>query len=203
MHTDWSVECGAEDPWVVIPWQSEDNTVHYIDLRAEPGRLLEIPEAALYGPYARALLRWNGPDSPLHTAKCDAWQYSASLFDANDLPGFAYAQGGYIDLLPARPKVFSSFAACEKRLRAFSRAAELLPHGDCRCEWILRRARIVRTPQPASHGEDMAPDLAPWLDGFAVTLYAWGYGDTAESAQIVWSGAVDALIEPVLFAAGS
>lgn len=203
MHTEWNVECAAEDPWVVIPWQSEDNSIHYIDLRAEPERLLEIPEAVQFGSYARALRCWNGPDSPLHTAKCDAWQYSASLFDANDLSGFAYAQGGYIDLLPARPEIFSSFVACEKLLRAFSRAAESLSHGDCRCEWILRRARIVRTPQTASSGDGVIPDPAPWLDGFAVTLYVWGYGGTAESAHTVWSTAVDALIAPVLFTAGS
>ena len=86
MHADWTVACAADDPWVVVPWSREDETICYIDLRAAPQRLEEITEAVQYPCLAKALRRWNQPDTSLFTAKCDVWNYPARLFDAEDLP---------------------------------------------------------------------------------------------------------------------
>ncbi len=195
METDWTVACGADDPWVVVPWSGSDACLYYIDLRTEPGRLNEIPEAAQYPSIAAALERWNQPESHLFTAKCDVWSYPARLFDAFDLPGFAEAHSSYIDLLARDTTVFSSFAACESLLRAWSANAQLTPHTGTRCEWTLRRARVF--PLSAQAAESTAPPA----DGVAGPLYVWGYGSSPEAAASAWSEALTALIEPVLIAA--
>lgn len=190
MESDWTVECGADDPWVVVPWFRKDETVRYIDLRITPERLKGIPEAAQNPCIAAALLRWNSPQSSVYTAKCDVWSYAADLFDANDLPGFAFAHASYIDLLALDLAVFSSFASAERSLRNLTRDAQSVDLSGTRCEWILRRARIL------SAKADGVFD-----DGFATTLYVWGYGVSRLSAKDRWAVALSSLVEPVLAAA--
>jgi hypothetical protein len=114
------------------------------------------------------------------------------LFDAEDLPEFAFARGSYIDLLCADAATFASFEACERQLRAWTEIARSIDLPACRSEWTLRPARIF----PAS-GESSPMQLSP-QNGFATTLYTWGYGDSAESAASAWDAALRALIEPVL-----
>jgi hypothetical protein len=187
MESDWSVECGAEDPWVVIPWTGateNDPSLRFIDLRTEPQRICEIPEAAHHAALAEALTAWN--TASLSTVKCDVWQYGQSLFDALDLPGYAHAHASYVDLLSADTALYSSFVAMEDCLRRGSRLAESLQAQAARCEWILRRARI-----------DDITDTQPARDGFACTLYLWGYGVTKPGAAQAWEDALRALIAPV------
>jgi hypothetical protein len=193
VESDWSVECGANDPWVVVPWSGKDRAIRYIDLRAAPERLMEIPEAARFPSIAEALRQWNKPESALYTAKCDVWSYTADLFDANDLPGFACAHASYIDLLTSQRQIFADFAAAENLLRRWSASAQHIRPANCRAEWILRRARILPAETPASAHPNPVP-----LDGFAATLYVWGYGNTSQEAEQNWARSLMALIEPVL-----
>jgi hypothetical protein len=199
MHADWSVACGADDPMVVVPWagvsrSSEEGPICYIDLRKELRRVNEIPEASQHACVAVALRRWNQQDSPLFTAKCDVWNYPADLFDAEDLAGFPFAQGSYIDLLPRDARIFSSFSACEGMLRAWTERARAIAIPEGRCEWTLRPARIFSTA-----AKPINSSLAdPHTDGFATTLYVWGYGASPAAAANAWSDTLMALIGPVL-----
>ena len=193
MDSDWSVECAADDPWVVVPWSGKDRTIRYIDLRAAPERLMEIPEAARFPSIAEALRQWNKPESALYTAKCDVWSYSGDLFDANDLPGFACAHASYIDLLTSQRQIFSEFAAAENLLRRWSASARHIHPTSSRAEWILRRARVLPGETQASAHPHPVP-----LDGFAATVYIWGYGNTSQEAEENWAGSLMALIHPVL-----
>ena len=191
MESDWTVACAADDPEVVIPWAGKDPSLQFIDLRQSPEALHEIPEAAEYPCVAAALRRWNQPDSGLLTAKCDVWSYPAKLFDADDLPEFAYARGSYIDLVPLDAATFGDFAAFERQLRAWTKVSRSIDLPDCRAEWTLRPARVF------SSLAALAANDSP-RDGFATSLYIWGYGDTPEIAAIAWDAAVRALIDPVL-----
>lgn len=191
MDSDWTVACAADDPEVVIPWYGKDASLRFVDLRQSPESLREIQEAAEYPCVAAALRRWNQPDCPLFTAKCDVWSYPAKLFDADDLPGFDFARGSYIDLLPLDPVTFARFDACERQLRAWTEISRSIGLSACRSEWTLRPARIF--PQVG----DRAPVQGSPRHGFATTLYTWGYGDSPESAAIAWDAALQALIEPV------
>lgn len=190
MQADWSVACGANDPTVIIPWQDVTGALRYIDLRTMPAAIDQIPEAMQYPTLAAALRRWNQPDAPIFTAKCDVWNYAADLFDANDLPDFAYAQGSYVDLVPIDPALFSNFAACEQQLKIWTAKAKSIALEEGRCEWTLRAARIFSSSNLA--------DMNLPLDGFATTLYVWGYGPIPETAAAAWNDALGSLIEPVL-----
>ena len=191
MQSEWTVACAADDPEIVIPWAGKDPRLRFVDLRQSPNALREIPEAAEYPCVAAALRRWNQPDTSLFTAKCDVWSYPAKLFDAEDLPEFDFARGSYIDLLSADAATFASFEACERQLRVWKEVSQSIELPACRCEWTLRPARIfpgLPLPLPAIH---------PSRNGFATTLYTWGYGDSPQSAAIAWAVALQALIEPV------
>jgi hypothetical protein len=178
---------------VVLPWHNADKSLRYIDLRTAPDAIGQIPEAAKYPCVAAALRRWNRLDASLFTAKCDVWNYPANLFDAEDLPGFAHAHGSYIDLLPSEPELFCSFASCENLLRAGSEMAHGIPVAAARCEWMLRPARIF-----SAYSNDFISPDDPHCDGFAVTLYVWGYGASPKAAEDAWSCAILALIDPVV-----
>ena len=145
MQSDWTVACAANDPEIVIPWAGKDPALRFIDLRRSPEALHEIPEAAEYACVAAALQRWNQPDTSLFTAKCDVWSYPAKLFDAEDLPEFAFARGSYIDLLSADAATFTSFQACERQLRAWTDISRSIDLPACRAEWTLRPARIIQS----------------------------------------------------------
>ncbi|MGC1871878.1 MAG: hypothetical protein WA700_13045 [Acidobacteriaceae bacterium] len=192
MQSDWTVACAADDPEVVIPWAGKNPSLRFIDLRQSPEALGEIREAAEFPCVAEALRRWNQPDTALFTAKCDVWSYPAKLFDAEDLPEFAFARGSYIDLLSSDTATFTSFEACERQLRAWTEISRSIDLPACRTEWTLRPARLFPAP-----GEPFPTQCSP-QHGFATTLYAWGYGSSPELAAIAWDAALQALIEPVL-----
>jgi hypothetical protein len=193
MQADWTVACDADDPEVVVPWAGKNASLRYVDLRSAPAAILTIAEAAEYPCVAAALRRWNQPDTRLFTAKCDVWSYPAKLFDAEDLPGFAFARGSYIDLVPVEPRIFFSFAPCERQLRAWTEIARSIDLPAARCEWTLRPARVFAD---AAHVAAIAH--ASPQNGFATTLYVWGYGASPESAALAWAAALQALIEPLL-----
>jgi hypothetical protein len=191
MESDWTVACAADDPEVVIPWAGKDPSLRFVDLRQSPEAILQIAEAAEYPCVAAALRRWNQPDTSLFTAKCDVWSYPAKLFDAEDLPEFAFARGSYIDLLPAAGAMFTSFEICERQLRAWTEMARSIDLPACRTEWTLRPARIFPVSSEPSSSQRTRQN------GFATTLYTWGYGNSPEAAAIAWDAALHALIEPV------
>lgn len=204
MDADWSVECGGDDPFVVIPWQNASGTLTYIDLRAEllsdSEAVQKIPEARQFPALAAALQRWNDATSPLLTAKCDVWSYPAKLFDAEDLPGFAFARGSYVDLLPVTAEIFQNFAAAEGQLRRWTEMSRGIATPDARCEWILRRAML------AASGTALAEqNLADqnYVHGYAATLYVWGYGASQQAAAEVWGSALERLIDPTLAVAAA
>ncbi len=190
MQSDWTVACAAEDPEVVVPWAGKDPSLRYIDLRSASHSIEEIPEAAEYGCVAAALRRWNQPNTSLFTAKCDVWSYPAKLFDAEDLPGFACARGSYIDLISLHAATFSNFVACERQLRFWTNISSAIDLPACRAEWTLRPARIF-----ASLSALTANDSS--RNGFAITLYVWGYGDSPVEAALAWDAALRSLIEPI------
>ena len=187
MQADWSVACGADEPVVVVPWSDATESIAYVDLRRTPTAIDRIPEATQYPCMAAALTRWNRPDSPLFSAKCDVWSYAVDDFDAEDLLNFTHAQACYIDLISADHKVFSDFATSERQLRRWTAYAESISMPECRCEWTLRPAHIL-----AGLGKEAEKS------GYATTLYVWGYGVSPEEAATAWCAALRALIEPVI-----
>src|SRR6202044_3850464 len=108
MFSEWSAECSADDPVLVVPWSDpSDNTGNrrFIDLRENPYDLDHLPEAEHYPSLMHALRALNATRSPVFTAKSDAWPLDPDelealrihlSIEAEEAPaGFA----SYIDLL--------------------------------------------------------------------------------------------------------
>lgn len=203
MQADWSVACGADDPVVVVPWSEmtghasghasgdASGSLRYVDLRKTPTAIDQITEASQYPSLAAALTRWNQPDAPLFTAKCDVWSFALEDFAPEDLPGFTHAQASYVDLVSDKPAVYSSFTASERQLRVWTADAGRIEIMEGRCECTLRPARILT-------GIEENTEASAWQSGFATTLYVWGYGVSPGAAAVAWGSALEALIEPVL-----
>jgi hypothetical protein len=189
MLSEWSVECSADDPVLVVPWSDASDATgnrRFIDLRENPYDLDHLPEAEQFPPLMHALRALNAARSPVFTAKCDAWPLDQEELDAvrvnldvgaDEAPaGF----GSYIDILWRERSLFASFHLQEQMLRRLTRLAAPLEHSYALLDCILRPAMI---------------DLAgPPQEGFAVSLYVKAVGHDAASAEGNWASALDGVV---------
>ena len=185
MLAEWSVECSAEDPVLVVPWKDPDGKAAFVDLRANPYDFDAIPEAEQYPPLMQALRALNATRSPVFTAKCDAWPLTGGELehlqlnlDSNpsDAPaGFA----SYIDLVGRERSLFTSFPKHEQLLRRLTRLATPLDRPAAALDCVLRPAFLdLETPQ----------------QGFAFSVYIKALGVDPRSALDEWSAALDAVV---------
>lgn len=186
MLSEWSAECSADDPVLVVPWSDPTNpSRRFIDLRENPYDLDHLPEAEHYPPLMHALRALNASRSPVFTAKSDAWPLDpdelAALrihlsIEADEAPaGFA----SYIDLLSRERSLFASFHLQEQLLRRLTRYADSLDHSFAMLDCIIRPAMI---------------DLTGPQEGFAVSLYIKALGHDAEAAEQNWASALDSVV---------
>jgi hypothetical protein len=188
MLSEWSVECSADDPVLVVPWSDpSDGTGNrrFIDLRENPYDLDHLPEAEHYPPLMHALRALNAARSPVFTAKCDAWPLDAEELEslrtnldisADEAPnGF----GSYIDILWRERSLFASFHLQEQMLHRLTRHTAPLEHPYAILDCILRPAVL---------------DLIGPQEGFAVSLYVKAAGHNARAAEDNWASALDAVV---------
>src|SRR5580698_4092677 len=118
MLSEWSAECSADDPVLVVPWfdpSDPSGSTRFIDLRENPYDLDHLPEAEHYPALMNALRALNAARSPVFTAKCDAWplddeELEALLLNLDIVAEEAHAGfASYIDLLWRERSVFASF----------------------------------------------------------------------------------------------
>jgi hypothetical protein len=190
MLAEWSVECSAEDPVLVVPWNDPKTAAEFIDLRAHPYDLHRIPEAEQHQPLMQALRALNATRSPVFTAKCDAWpltpdelehlRFNLDL-DPTEAPtteppaGFA----SYIDLIWHERSLFTSFPQQEQVLRRLTRHAAALDHPSAALECILRTALV---------------DLDGPQEGYALSLYVKALGPDPQTAWQEWASALAATV---------
>jgi hypothetical protein len=188
MLSEWSVECSADDPVLVVPWSDpldETGNRRFIDLRENPYDLDHLPEAERFPALMHALRALNATRSPVFTAKCDAWLLDAEELDAlrvnldisaDEAPaGF----GSYIDILWRERSLFASFHLQEQMLHRLDRHAVPLEHPYAMLDCILRPAMV---------------DLAGPQEGFAVSLYVKAVGHDPQAAEANWVSALDAVV---------
>ncbi len=188
MLSEWSVECSADDPVLVVPWSDPSDKTgnrRFIDLRENPYDLDHLPEAEQFPPLMHALRALNAARSPVFTAKCDAWPLDAEEIDAlrvNLAVGADEAPNGfgsYIDILWRERTLFASFHLQEQMLHRLTRHAAPLEHPYAMLDCILRPAMV---------------DLAGPQEGFAVSLYVKAVGHDAQAAEANWASALDAVV---------
>ncbi len=191
MRGEWSAQCGAEDPVLVVPWSNPDDptgSCPFVDLRENPYDLDLIPEAELHPPLMQALRALNGGRSPVFTAKCDAWAMDAEELAALalefDLPPADAPCGfmSYLDVLWRERALFVSSYHQQQRLDRLMRLLEPLDHAYALVECVLRPALV---------------DLVGPQEGFAVTLYVKAAGTNAAEAYQHWSQALEAVVTTV------
>lgn len=191
MLAEWTAECAADAPTLVVPWSDAESGLHFVNLREEPYDIAEITEAQEYPALALALRSLNAPRSPFLTAKCDAWFLHPSD-DADELDALCMeldldreealaGMAGYIDLLWRDRAIFGSAHLQTEMLDRLTRRAERLFHPSASMACVLR-------PAIASFGEAS-------LEGFAVTLYIRAVGHDPAAAQQHWAAAMDAITD--------
>lgn len=190
MHAEWTAECSADAPVLVVPWSDGETGLHFVNLRAEPYSIAEIPEAERFPDLGRALRALNANRSPFLTAKCDAWPISPRDSAAElevmrkELMLFEdegnYAFTSYIDLIWRERTVFASAHQQQDRLDRIARRAAKLEHAESMLQCVLRPAIV---------------DLGMPLEGFATTLYVTSLGSDAELANRRWATALEDVVD--------
>jgi hypothetical protein len=192
MLSEWTAECSHDAPTLVVPWADPATGARFIDLRAEPYDIAEIPEVEHNPTLARSLRALNATRSPFLTAKCDAWQLTANAEDAHAgtlevlrlelmlheedaRHGFA----SYIDILWRERSVFASRHQQQDRLDRIVRRAQRLQHPEAALECVLRPAFL---------------DLNGPLEGFSFTLYVTAVGPDPAIARERWELAMDDVV---------
>jgi hypothetical protein len=185
MLAEWSVECSAEDPILVVPWSDPDGTSAFVDLRANPYDFDAVAEAEQYPALMQALRALNAARSPVFTAKCDAWtlhedelshlQMNLDVLPVEGAVGFA----SYIDLVWSERSLFASLPQHEQVLRRLTRLAAPLDRPTAALDCIVRPAFLdIESPQ----------------QGYAVSLYVKSLGHDPASALKEWGDALDAVV---------
>ncbi len=190
MLFEWSAECAADDPVLVVPWSSDpadsSSASHFIDLREDPYAAEEIPEAERHPPLLQALRALNAARSSLFTAKCDAWivdapdELEALRLDLDLTPtdvtaGFA----SYIDLLWRDRSIFASFHQHQHLVHRLDRRVAPLDHPFALIDCVIRPAFL---------------DLEGPQEGFALTLYVKAVGPNEAHALSNWSSALEGAV---------
>jgi hypothetical protein len=191
MLSEWTAECSHDAPTLVVPWADAASGARFIDLRADPYDIAEIPEVEHNPTLARALRSLNATRSPFLTAKCDAWTLSTKdetqaqtlealrielmLSEEDAVHGFA----SYIDVLWRERSVFASAHQQQDRLDRIVRRTQRLQHPEAALECVLRPAFL---------------DLNGPLEGFSFTLYVTAVGPEPEAARERWELAMDDIV---------
>jgi hypothetical protein len=157
MHVDYSVELGRDDPVLELPWSSEDAALRYLDLKACPELLLQIPEASAHPELAAFLARVNMAGFPLQTAKCDAW-HSREILPEEEIFGADCKFVSYVDLVFANQDARLSFEKHEELAQTLCRLLKRAPDIAAAVEFAIRRCYYHddRNTRPSPRSGDVS-----------------------------------------------
>ena len=177
MQTEVSVELGAEDDSLEIPWASPDGEVRYYDLRRRPELLLNVSETHHNRELGEFLASISSDHSVLETAKCDTW-LSNEMTEEESIYGASWKFGSYIDLIFNDPGPRLSRERHEEFADSTSRLLRRVPEIPAAAELVVRRCYY--------HDPDAADGEAS-ESGYYVTFYLYGYGDDEIEARQRWA----------------
>ena len=193
MYAEWTAECAADNPMILVPWADPDGSAHFVDLRAEPFDIADVAEADSYPALRRALSSLNASGSAFLTSKCDVWTLSPEsggekleslrldLDVADEDAAFGFAS--YIDVLWRERAVFASAHMSSGRLDRLVRRASKLPHAEAAFEAVLRPAIA-----------DLNKGQSGALEGFGATLFVTAIAGDPETAMRRWEAALEAMV---------
>ncbi len=190
MDAELTVELGAGDPTLAVPWSSEEGRIRYYDLKRRPELLLYVDEATRYPELAEFLVQINSPASLMESAKCDAW-YSSELSEAEGIYGAAGKFVSYVDFFFAGEEARLSFEPHEDFARRLVKLLGRAPQISAAAEFIVRRCyfQLLGRQSPGANPEEelaTAADSRKAVEGFYFTFYLSGYGDDEADARKRW-----------------
>ncbi len=171
MQADYSVECGAGDDCLEMPWASADGALRYVDLRQDLARIADLEEAQRFPELADFLRAINSPRGAFHSAKCDAG-FTREMTVEDEFFGTNGKFGSYVDVLFTSPVLQSSFKQNEATARNLVQLLQRAPETPAAVELLVRRCY--------SSTENAPPE------GFYFTCYVFGYSDTEMEARQHW-----------------
>jgi len=171
VQADFSIECGANDECLEIPWASEDGALRYVDLRQNPALIADLDEARHFPDIADFLRITNSAGSAFQTAKCDAG-FTQELTVEDEPFGTSGKFGSYVDVLFASPVARRSLEQNQACVGSLVRLLQRAPEMPASAEFLVRRCFFA--------------DDRTDVDGFYMTCYVFGYSDNEEEARMHW-----------------
>jgi hypothetical protein len=174
MQADFSLELGAQDDALELPWLDPGGKLRYYDLKRQPELLLHVQEAFDNEELGQFLVSLNSANSLLETSKCDTW-LSHELNEEEKIYGAACKYASYVDLVFAGTEERYMLEAHEHFARALCSLLKRAPEIASAAEFIIR------------HGYFHAPQEQEAQQGFGITFYLSGYGDSEAEARARWN----------------
>jgi hypothetical protein len=173
MDVELTVELGADDPTLAVPWSDPEGRFHYFDLRRDPAAIERIEEALTFPGLRDFLNVVNSAASNLQSVKCDAW-FSDEISEEEMIFGAACKFGSYVDLTFHLQAPQASFPMHEAFAGRWIELLKRAPEMPGSVEIIIRRA----------HFEDAPGNVR---EGYYFTVYVFGFGDDEGEARQAWS----------------
>jgi hypothetical protein len=173
MHADFSVELGAEDDCLELPWASAEGDLRYYDLRRQPELLLNVQEAFENQELGHFLASINSQASILESSKCDVWT-TRELNEEELIFGMECKCASYVDLVFTQNEPRYSFEQHEELARNVCNLLKRVPEISSAVELMIRRCYFGSEPEKTQAG-------------FGITFYLSGYGEDEDSARSHWN----------------
>ena len=174
VQADFSIECGADDECLEIPWASEDSSLAYLDLKRNPDLIQQLTEVRQYPELGEFLRSANSAESPFQTAKCDAW-FTTEIAPEEEIYGASGKFGSYVDVVSESSDARVSLTAHESVVKNLAGLLKGEPEMLASVEFLVRRCFFH------NRGEQ---------DGFYITCYVFGYGNDEDEARRNWGFAL-------------
>ena len=178
MQADFSVECGAGDECLEIPWVSEDGELRYCDLKHNPESIEQLEEVQRFPELGELLRAVNAAGSLFQSVKCDVW-FTGEIAPEEEIFGAAGKFGSYVDLVFRAHASQISFERHEAVVRDMGGHLKDEPDLSASVEFVVRRCYWSA---PLSEH-----------DGFCFTCYVFGFGDDEANARRQWGVALRTL----------
>jgi hypothetical protein len=153
VQADFSIECGADDECLEIPWASEDGALRYVDLKQNPALIADLDEARHFPEIADFLRITNSAGSAFQTAKCDAW-FTQELTVEDEPFGTSGKFGSYVDVLFASPVARRSLEQNEACVGSLVCWLQRAPEMPASAEFLVRRCLFADDRSEDDRSED-------------------------------------------------
>ena len=177
MHADFSVELGAQDDVMEVPWSAPaGGAPRYYDLKRQPELLLNVEEAFVNRELGEFLAAINSPSSMLESSKCDVWA-STELSEEEKIYQAQSKFASYVDLVFDENHPRGSFPEHEAFAKEICALLKKAPELSAAAEFVVRRCYFrTRSYDETEHRE-----------GFGFTFYLSGYGEDELEARRRWT----------------